>query len=796
MVTLNRNRTHLLPQIRRPFVLLLTIVVFTLPNAKAQQAASPDLFRGLPVQSNLADPSIETRVDALLKQMTLEEKIGQLVQYSAGTPTGPGTGRSDYQEMIAMGQVGSLFNLEDAHSANLYQHIAVEKSRLHIPLLNGLDVIHGYRTEFPVPLGLASTWDPSIVEKAARLAAQEASASGVRWTFSPMVDIARDARWGRIIEGAGEDPYLGSVMARAYVRGYQGKNLNSADSIGACPKHYVGYGAAEGGRDYNTTEISEHTLREVYLPPFYAALDAGSVSIMTAFNTLNGVPATANPFTVTQVLRKEWGFPGLVVSDWTSVGELIAHSIAGDGATAAYKALAAGVDMDMESDLYHQHVLDLVKSGKISAPQIDQAVRRVLRVKFALGLFDNPYTDERQENHGVLPKENLELARAAAERSFVLLKNEQLGSRHMLPLSKDAQSVALIGPLADDAGEMLGSWSAHGQAKDVTTLKSALIAQLGAERVKYAKGGEFIRATDEQIGEAVAVARAADVVIMALGEDAREMTAEAGSRAHLDLPGRQQELLEKVVATGKPVVLVLFSGRPLILPWALAHVSAVLEAWFPGVQAGPALVRTLYGDSVPSGKLVVNWPHSIGQIPDYYDALPTGRPATDAGRKKPTREGASRFVSGYVDEPTAPEFPFGYGLSYTEFEYSGPELSAKKLSARELSEDLRNRATETKTVLTVSANVTNSGKVSAEEVVQLYVRLRGTSVEEPVRALKAFERVALAPGEMRKVTFSLGPEAFALWDIQNEYKVEKSAVSIWVSPDSERGQAIDLEITE
>ena len=786
----------MLPQSRRQFVLLVTIVLFTLPNAKAQQAASSDLFRGLPVQSNLADPSIETRVDALLKQMTLEEKIGQLVQYSAGTPTGPGTGRSDYQEMIAQGQVGSLFNLEDAHSTNLYQHIAVEKSRLHIPLLNGLDVIHGYRTEFPVPLGLASTWDPLIVEKAARLAAQEASASGVRWTFSPMVDIARDARWGRIIEGAGEDPYLGSEMARAYVRGYQGKNLNSADSIGACPKHYVGYGAAEGGRDYNTTEISEHTLREVYLPPFYAALDAGSVSIMTAFNTLNGVPATANPFTVTQVLRKEWGFPGLVVSDWTSVGELIAHSIAGDGATAAYKALAAGVDMDMESNLYHKHLPDLVKSGKISPAQIDEAVRRVLRVKFALGLFDNPYTDEKRENHGVLPKESLELARAAAERSFVLLKNEQLGSRHVLPLSNDAQSVALIGPLADDAGEMLGSWSAHGQAKDVTTLKSALIARLGTERVKYAKGGEIIQATDEQIGAAVAVAREVEVVIMALGEDAPQMTAEAGSRAHLDLPGRQEELLEKVAATGKPIVLVLFSGRPLVLTWAFAHVPAVLEAWFPGVQAGPALVRTLYGDSVPSGKLVVNWPHSIGQIPDYYDALPTGRPAKDTGLNDPARQALERFVSGYVDEPNAPQFPFGYGLSYTEFRYSSPEISTRKLSAKALNEDLHSRATEAKTVVTASASVTNSGKVSAEEVVQLYVRLRGTSVEEPVRALKAFERVALAPGETRKVIFSLDPGAFALWDIQNERKVEKSEASIWVSPDSGRGQPVNLEIAE
>jgi beta-glucosidase len=667
---------------------------------------------------------------------------------------------------------------------------------LHIPLLNGLDVIHGYRTEFPVPLGLAATWDPQIVEKAARVAAQEASASGVRWTFAPMVDIARDPRWGRMIEGAGEDPYLGSVMARAYVRGYQGASLSAADSIAACVKHYVGYGAAEGGRDYNTTEISEHTLREVYLPPFYAALDEGSASLMSAFNPLNAVPASANPFTLTQILRKEWKFPGLVDSDWTAVGELMAHGIANDGETAARKALTAGVDMDMESNLYHEHLVELVKSGKLSEAQVNEAVRRVLRVKFALGLFDNPYTDEMRENHGPLPKESLEIARTAAERSFVLLKNAAVGSKNVLPLSRELQSVALIGPLADDAGEMLGSWGAHGQAKDAVTLKSALTDRLGADGVKYAKSGEILTATDDQIDAAVQLARSADVAILALGEDAGGMTAEAGSRAHLDLPGRQEELLEKVAATGKPVVLVLFSGRPLTLTWAFEHVPAVLAAWFPGVQAGPALVRTLFGEAVPSGKLVVSWPHSIGQIPDYYNALSTGRPAGNTDLTRPPKQGAEKYVSRYVDEPNAPQYPFGYGLSYTEFQYAAPESSVKKLSAKQLNEALRSRQTDAKPVMSVSAEITNSGKVGAEEVVQLYVRLKGTSVAEPMRALKAFERVALTPGETKKVTFALGPEAFALWDIQNERKVEASRVSIWVSPDSVHGQPIELEITE
>jgi beta-glucosidase len=786
----------LLPQHLRPFVLVSALALLFSPAIGAQEAARASESRALPVRSNLADPATENKVESLLKQMTVEEKVGQLVQYSVGTPTGPGTGRGDYQDMIAKGQIGSLFNMADARETNKYQHIAVEKSRLRIPLLNGEDVIHGYRTEFPVPLGLASTWDPQIVEKAARIAAQEASASGVRWTFSPMVDIARDPRWGRIIEGAGEDPYLGSVVARAYVRGYQSSKLNAPDTMAACAKHYAGYGATEGGRDYNTTEISEHTLREIYLPPFYAALDEGGASIMSAFNSLNGVPATANAFTLTEVLRKEWKFPGLAVSDWDAVGELIPHGIANDGATAAFKAFAAGVDMDMESNLYHEHLVDLVKAGKVSESQIDEAVRRVLRVKFALGLFDNPFTEEARENHGPLPKENLDVARAAAERSFVLLRNEPLGSRRVLPLNGDTHTVALIGPLADDAGEMLGSWGAHGQAKDVVTLRSAFTQRLGADRVKYAKGGEITTATDEQISAAVEAARAADVTVLALGEDAGEMTGEAGSRAHLVLPGRQEELLEKVTATGKPAVLILFSGRPLILNWAFEHVPAVVAAWFPGVQAGPALLRTLYGESVPSGKLVVSWPHSIGQIPDYYNSLNTGRPAGNADLTRPPKEGTEKYLSRYVDEPNAPEFPFGYGLSYTEFRYSTPEVSATKLSAKEMTENLQSRPADTKTVLMVSVNVTNSGKVAAEEVVQLYVGLRGTSVGEPVRALKAFERVALAPGETKKVSFPLSSEAFALWDIHNERKVEVSRARIWVSPDSHRGQPSELEITE
>jgi beta-glucosidase len=782
---------RLLPRLLLASVLGLCLVL----GVQGQEGARSTEFRGLPVRSHLRDSSIEKKVETLLKQMTLEEKVGQLVQYSAGTPTGPGTGRSDYEDLIARGQVGSLFNVDGAAKANHFQHVAVEKSRLHIPLLFGLDVIHGYRTTFPVPLGLASTWDPGIVEKAARIAAQESAAAGLRWTFSPMVDIARDPRWGRMVEGAGEDPYLGSIMARAYVRGYQGKSLSANDSIAACVKHYVGYGAAEGGRDYNTTEISEHTLREVYLPPFYAALDEEATSVMSAFNPLNGVPASANPFTLRQILRKEWRFPGLVVSDWKAISELMAHGIANDEETAARKALAAGVDMDMESNLYHEHLLDLVKNGKVSQPQLDEAVRRVLRVKFALGLFERPYTDEARENHGPLPLESLQLARNAAERSFVLLKNDPVGSRRVLPLEENTRMIALIGPLADDAADMLGSWAGRGNPRDVVTLRQALVRKLGADRVKYAQGGDIAKSTDAEIEEAVAAARAADVVILALGESGPEMTGEAASRAHLTLPGRQQELLEKVAAAGKPVVLILFSGRPLTLPWVFEDVPAVMAAWFPGVQAGPALVNVLFGETVPSGKLTVSWPRSVGQIPVYYNALSTGRPADGVNLFHPPRDSKEKYLSRYIDEPNAPQFPFGYGLSYTDFAFTSPELTANKLSAKELNESLRRAAALAKPVVTVTVNVTNTGAISAEEVVQLYVRLQGTSVEEPVRKLEGFQGVFLKAGETKKVSFPLAAEAFALWDIANEWKVESCLVHIWVSPDSARGEASALEIT-
>jgi beta-glucosidase len=730
-------------------------------------------------------------VSELLKKMTPEEKIGQLVQYSAGQATGPTSGRTDDRDMIRKGQVGSLFNVTGSKETNAVQRIAVENSRLHIPLIFGLDIIHGYRTTFPIPLGLAATWDPQLVERSMRVAAQEASAGGVRWTFSPMVDIARDARWGRISEGAGEDPFLGAEMARAYVHGYQGKRLDAADSIVACVKHYVGYGAAEGGRDYNTTEISEHTLRQFYLPPFHAAEQAGAGTFMSAFNSLNGIPTSANPFTLKQVLRKEWGFKGFVVSDWNSVAELMAHGIANDGATAARKALQAGVDMDMVSNLYHRNLLQLVESGQVPQAEIDEAVRRVLRVKFAMGLFDRPYADENKEAAAMLRPENLAVAKAAGTRSLVLLRNEAAAGDPLLPLSANVSSIALIGPFADDAGNMIGSWGALGRGADAVTLRSALQQRLGDARVHYAKGGEILKSSESDIAAAVSAAQQSDVVVLALGEDAPTMTGEAASRASLGLPGRQQELLEKVAATGKPVVLILFSGRPLTLPWTFEHIPSVLAAWYPGVQAGNAIADVLFGNAAPSGHLPLSWPRSVGQEPLYYNALNTGRPANDPTH--PAENGEQKYISRYIDEQSSPQFPFGFGLTYTTFEYGASEANAKELSLSALRQHLANNGKRS-TVISVSAEVKNTGSRAGEALAQLYVRLEGTSIAMPVRMLKGFQRVTLDPGESRKITFDLDTEAFAFWGAENTFAVEPAKVTLWISPNSAEGHGTTVEI--
>jgi beta-glucosidase len=736
------------------------------------------------------DASLDARVESILERMTLEEKVGQLVQYSAGQATGPGTGRSDYEDMIARGQIGSLFNVVDPHQINSYQHIAVEKSRLHIPILFGLDVVHGFKTEFPIPLALASTWDPSIVEKASRVAAREASADGIRWTFSPMVDIARDARWGRMAEGAGEDPFLGSAMAAAYVRGYQGARLDAPDSIAACVKHYVGYGAAEGGRDYNSTEISQHTLRQFYLPPFHAAVQAGTASLMSAFNSLNGIPSAANPFTLKQILRKEWGFRGLVVSDWDALAELIPHGIAADGATAARKAFLAGVDMDMVSSLYHDHLQQFVKSGEVTQAEVDEAVRHVLRVKLALGLFEHPFVDEGAAPKALYLPESIALAQTAAERSFVLLKNANgPAGKPLLPLASGIQNLAVIGPLADDPSYPGGAPQGAGPR---VSLPAALAQRVGESHVSRFKGTGILNGSDDEIAAAVAGAQKADLVILALGE-APDMSGEAASRAHLGLPGRQQKLLEAIANTGKPVILILFSGRPLTVPWAFEHVPAVIAAWLPGTSGGPALARMLFGDVNPSGKLVVSWPRSVGQEPLYYNALNTGRPADDVDLTRPPTDIPSRYVSRYIDEQNSPQFPFGYGGSYTSFSYGPTTISTQKLSAAALNRNLGVPA-DGPAAMTAEAEVTNTGSRAGEETVQLYIRLRGTSTAQPVRVLKGFQRVAIAPGETTKVRFDLKSEAFAIWNDHNEFGAEPAKLTVWISPDSAHGSPAEAEI--
>jgi beta-glucosidase len=738
----------------------------------------------------LDDPETEQRVTKLLGQMSLAEKIGQLVHF-ADNSTGPGAPHADSREQIAKGNVGSLENLTGAAQTNELQKLAVERSRLHIPLLFALDVIHGYRTIFPVPLGMASTWDPSLVERASRIAAKEATLEGVRMTYSPMVDIARDARWGRIVEGAGEDPYLGSAMAAAYVRGYQGSRLDDPQSMLACVKHFVGYGAAEAGKDYNSVESSDRTLRQVYLPPFHAAVEAGVGTVMSAFNAINGVPATSNSYTLTDILRGEWGFKGAVISDYGAIREMIAHGTALDGKTATRKAISAGVDIDLESNLYSRYLMDLVRSGEVSQDKIAEAVRRVLRIKFAVGLFDHPYTAEAAASgKPQLDAANVELARTVAERSFVLLKNANSNGRATLPLDPKTRTIALIGPLADDSVEMLGCWHARGDAADVVTLRAALTSRVKETggQVLYAVGTKILAKDDSGFAEAVAAAKQADVVLMAVGEDAQWMTGEAASRVHLGFPGNQQQLLEAVAATGKPIVLIVFSGRPLTLHWAAEHVPAILQAWFPGVQAGPALVRVLFGDVNPSGKLTVSFPRSVGQEPLYYDVLNTGRPAGDVDLTHPPTDSREKYHARYVDEQNSALFPFGYGLSYTTFSYAPLQLSANQLSADALNHDTG--------ALHVSTTVTNSGARAGDEVTELYLRLRGTSISLPVRQLEGFQTVRLEPGESKRVDFTVGQNELAFWNIDMQHVVEPASATVWIGPNSAEGQSANFVIAK
>ena len=753
-----------MPRFRR--LLPVTVLLCASVLAAAQQMSSPE---------------IERKVDTLLRQMTLEEKAGQLTQFAGSSP--------QTIEMIKQGKVGSLLGVLGAENANEAQRAAVEHSRLHIPLIFGFDVIHGYRTIFPVPLASAGSFDMPLIEQAERVAAKEASASGVKWVFAPMVDIARDPRWGRIVEGAGEDPYLGSQVAAAKVRGFQGASMANPDSVVACVKHYVAYGAVEGGRDYNTVDISEQLLREVYLPPFHAAVNAGVGTVMSAFQDLDGVPASANHHTLTDILRDEWKFNGFVVSDWGATHELLAHGVAADDAQATFKALTAGVDMDMVDGAYLSSIPALVKSGKLPINVVDEAVRRVLRVKFEAGLFDHPYADPNREKTDILTPQSLQTARKLAQESMVLLQNKG----DLLPL-KSSESVAVIGPLADDKASQLGPWAGNGQAKDAVTPLEGIIAKVGKDHVIYAKGVDIppyesglaagvaapapstatgvadsgTESKPASIEDAVNAANKADIVLLFVGELAG-MSGEASSRSSLDFPGDQMKLIDAVLATGKPVVLVVESGRPLDIRWAPDRAQAIIQAWFLGVQAGNAIADVVFGDASPSGRLDVSWPRSVGEIPTYYDHRSTGRPTSP-----------DRWHTGYLDQSATPLYPFGYGLTYTTFSYSNLKVETPKISA---SGELR-----------LSAEIQNTGAREGTEVVQFYIHDRVAPTSRPVRELKGFDRLTLAPGASKTVEFTVKANDLGSYDPSMHWVVPGGTYDVWVAPDSASGIAGTFDV--
>ncbi len=703
--------------------------------------------------------TIEQRVDSLLALMTLEEKIGQMTLFTSDWEmTGP-TLRAEYKEDIRKGRVGAIFNAHTAAYTRELQRIAVEETRLKIPLIFGYDVIHGYKTIFPIPLGEAASWDLQAIEQAARIAAVEASAAGLHWTFAPMVDIARDPRWGRISEGAGEDSYLGSAIAAARVRGFQGNGFDNADAILACAKHYAAYGAAQAGRDYHTVDMSEQVLREVYLPPFKAARDAGAWTFMTAFNEWNGIPATANTRLIKDILKWEWGFPGFVVTDYTSINEMVLHGYAADDKHAAELSVNAGVDMDMQGAVYYHHLADLVKEGKVKVSRIDDAVRRILHLKFLLGLFDDPYRfcDEAREKRLIMAPEHQAAARDMARKSIVLLRNE----KQTLPLSRQIKTLAVIGPLADSKQDMLGNWSASGDAKDCVTLLEGVRAKLpGQGRVLYEKGCDIENKSDRSgIAKALAVAKKADAIVVVVGE-AGWMSGEAASRADIGLPGLQEELVKALVATQKPVVVVLMNGRPLAIPWVAENAPAILETWFAGTQGGHAIADVLFGDYNPSGKLPVTFPRSAGQIPLFYNAKNTGRPA----------DPNNKYTSKYLDVPNSPQWPFGFGLSYTTFSYSDLQVDKKEFGYND--------------ALTIRVKVTNTGAREGEETAQLYVRDLVGSVTRPVRELKGFQKVQLKPGESKVITFRLSADDLRFYNADLLFRAEPGEFDIWVGGDS------------
>jgi beta-glucosidase len=734
------------------------------------------------------DAKMKTFIDALMKKMTLDEKLGQLNLPGAGDITTGQASSSDIAKKIAEGKVGGLFNIKSVAKIKEVQKLAVEQSRLKIPLLFGMDVIHGYETVFPIPLGMSCVWDMNLVERSARIAAQEASADGINWTFSPMVDISRDPRWGRISEGNGEDAYLGSQIAKAMVKGYQG-NLTKNNEIMACVKHYALYGAAEAGRDYGTTDMSRQRMFNEYLPPYKAAVDAGVSSVMASFNEIDGIPATANKWLLTDLLRKQWGFKGFIVTDYTGINEMVDHGI-GDLQTVSARALMAGIDMDMVGEGILTTTAKSLKEGKVTQQQIDNACRRILEAKYKLGLFEDPYKfcDETRAKNEIFTAANRKEARAIAAESFVLLKNKD----NALPLKKSG-TIALIGPLADATENMTGTWSVAAKfSESISVIKGLKEVAGDGVKVLYAKGSNLDadslieeratmfgkslkrdpRSATALVEEALTVANQADVVVAALGE-AAEMSGEASSRTDIGIPGIQQELLKALLKTGKPVVLVLFTGRPLTLKWEEENVPAILNVWFGGSEAGYAIADVLFGDVNPSGKLSTTFPQHIGQVPLFYNHKNTGRPL-------PEGKWFQKFRANYLDVSNDPLYPFGFGLSYTDFRYS--DITLDKTSFKPGQK------------LTASVTVTNSGSKAGKEVVQLYIRdLVGTSTR-PVKELKGFQKIELKPGEAKKVSFEISVEDLKFYNYDLKYVAEPGDFKIFIGGNSRDTKQADFKL--